>query len=236
MAELQHWRLEQKQREREWRTAVGRTGSSGRRKKPKRPLRESTILLRNPTWRGDDKLPSRGRTGAVLLRRAGFYVGSGLISFPFEDHETGKIKTMFMVQPGDDVKISTVKAGTPDAAHFNATVVDVFKSGMSEYDSTSCSATSNNCRKFAGMIDPDDRRAGDHDRSRSSSRTIDRRRQGRRAVAGRVSAAGLYSVRTWEQKQGAAAGGRRGRIGHSQRAVVSDHRGCRLRHSGDLLT
>ena len=43
---------------------------------------------------------------------------------------------MEMVQPGDTVKISTVTASLPpNPCRFLATVVDVFKSGMSEYDS-----------------------------------------------------------------------------------------------------
>ena len=41
-----------------------------------------------------------------------------------------------MVQPGDDVTISTVSVSRPpEGRNFNATVVDIFKSGMSEYDS-----------------------------------------------------------------------------------------------------
>ena len=41
------------------------------------------------------------------------YVGAGLVSYPYRDPETGKMKTMKMAQPGDDVKISTVTAGRP---------------------------------------------------------------------------------------------------------------------------
>ncbi|GIS62386.1 MAG: hypothetical protein CM1200mP2_46110 [Planctomycetaceae bacterium] len=41
-----------------------------------------------------------------------------------------------MVLSGEDVRITTVSAGRPpEPRHFTATVVDVFKSGMSEYDS-----------------------------------------------------------------------------------------------------
>src|SRR5690606_36372146 len=39
---------------------------------------------------------------------ARLYAGIGLISFPVKDAETGTTRTMMMVQPGDDVKISTV--------------------------------------------------------------------------------------------------------------------------------
>jgi len=64
------------------------------------------------------------------------YVGVGLVSYPNVDPVTGKVKTLMFVQPGDDVKLSTVNTGVPpEPVHFNATVVDFFKSGMSEYDS-----------------------------------------------------------------------------------------------------
>ena len=68
------------------------------------------------------------------------YVGLGLISVPhvIKDPQTGKTRTVttMMLEPGEDVRFTTVTVGNPDAARFAATVVDVFKSGMSEYDST----------------------------------------------------------------------------------------------------
>jgi lipoprotein-releasing system permease protein len=68
------------------------------------------------------------------------YVGLGLISVPHvvRDPRTGKTRTVttMLLEPGEDVRFTTVTVGTPDAARFAATVVDVFKSGMSEYDST----------------------------------------------------------------------------------------------------
>ena len=83
------------------------------------------------------------------------YLGVGLVSFPYEDGQTGEVKTNMMVQPGDDVRISTVTAGRPPApAHFYATVVDVFKSGMSEYDSSLVFCNLEHLQKVRGMIDP----------------------------------------------------------------------------------
>lgn len=64
------------------------------------------------------------------------YIGIGLVSFPYVEKETGKTRTMMMLEPGQDVKFTTVSVGTPEPARFAATVSDVFKSGMSEYDST----------------------------------------------------------------------------------------------------
>jgi lipoprotein-releasing system permease protein len=63
------------------------------------------------------------------------YVGAGLISFPYKERETGKTRTMYMAKEGEDVLFTTIKVGQPQPISFKATIVDVFKSGMSEYDS-----------------------------------------------------------------------------------------------------
>lgn len=63
------------------------------------------------------------------------FVGDGLAKYMQQDPETQQQRTYEMIRPGDDVKISTVTAGTPSPVHFDATIVDTFKTGMSEYDS-----------------------------------------------------------------------------------------------------
>ena len=40
--------------------------------------------------------------------RARAYIGAQLVSFQYEDKEAKKVKTVMMIQPGDDVKLSTV--------------------------------------------------------------------------------------------------------------------------------
>ena len=129
------------------------------------------------------------------------YVGLGLISFPAEDPNTGKVQTLLMVRPGDDVKVSTVTAGRPpQAVHFNATVVDIFKSGMSEYDSNLVFCNLEYLQKVRGMIDPTtDSRAVTSIQIKlkqyaDSKQVVDRLQS--------VFPAGVYTVRTWEQKQG----------------------------------
>ena len=129
------------------------------------------------------------------------YIGMGLISFPFEDPKTGRVKMIMMVQPGDDVKISTVNAGRPPkAVHFNATVVDVFKSGMSEYDSTLVFCNLEYLQEMRGMIDPTTGK-----RSITSIQIKLKNYENAGEVVKKLRAAfppGLYTVRTWEQKQG----------------------------------
>ena len=64
------------------------------------------------------------------------YVACNLVSYQYRHGETGKMQTAMLLHPGEDVKLTTVTTGTPEPARFAATVVDIFKSGMSEYDST----------------------------------------------------------------------------------------------------
>ncbi len=128
-------------------------------------------------------------------------IGIGLISFPYEDKKTGRVKTRMMIRPGDDVKISTVTAGRPPApAHFFATMVDGFKSGMSEYDSNLVFCNLEKLQKVRGMIDPTSGvRAITSIQIKlkdfADSDEVVRRLKGAFPL-------GVYSVRTWEQKQG----------------------------------
>jgi lipoprotein-releasing system permease protein len=134
-------------------------------------------------------------TGELLPGR--LYVGQGLISFL--DDDAGR--TVMMAQPGDDVKISTVTAGRPpEPAHFNATIVDVFKSGMSEYDSSLIFCNLEYLQQVRGMIDP-----STGSRAFTSIQIKLKDYRDADEVVQRLKAAfppGMYSVRTWEQKQG----------------------------------
>jgi len=139
----------------------------------------------------DAAAPDRGR----------LYVGAGLISFQYEDKETNTLKTKPMIQPGDNVKISTVNAGRPpDAVHFDATVVDVFRSGMSEYDSSLVFVNLDYLQEVRGMVDPT---TGARSITTIQIKLKDFADADK--VVERLRSAfppGLYTVRTWEQKQG----------------------------------
>lgn len=133
-------------------------------------------------------------------QRARLYVGAGLVEFVYTDEETGQTKVMRIVQPGEDVMISTVSAGRPEPVRFHATVVDIFKSGMSEYDGNLVFCNLEELQKVRGMIDP---QTGDGAVTsiQVKLKNYDRAPE----VVKRLSAAlppGLFSVRTWEQKQG----------------------------------
>ncbi|MFM9963491.1 MAG: ABC transporter permease [Planctomycetaceae bacterium] len=131
---------------------------------------------------------------------ARLYCGAGLIEFVYYDEETKQSKVMRIVRPGDDVMISTISAGRPEPVRFHATVVDVFKSGMSEYDSNLVFCNLEELQKVRGMIDPETK-DGAITSIQIKLKNYDRSAE----VVRRLQAAlppGLFSVRTWEQKQG----------------------------------
>jgi lipoprotein-releasing system permease protein len=133
------------------------------------------------------------------------YVGAGLIRYPYEDPKTGKVHMIDMVSPGDDVTISTVTAGRPpNPVHFGATIVDVFKCGMSEYDSNLVFCNLSELQHERAMIDPDHENDPDHKAITSIQiklkPSVDSREVIERLQA--VFPPGLYTIKTWEQKQG----------------------------------
>jgi lipoprotein-releasing system permease protein len=151
----------------------------------------------------NDDEPAKGNEDPAAPLPARVYLGYQLVSFQYEDKETKKPQTVMMVEPGDDVKLSTVSVGPPEPRHFNATVVDIFKSGMSEYDSNLVFVNLDQLQKFRGMVVPPD----DPDGVRSITTIQIKLKDFKDAktVADRLRAAfppNMYAVRTWEQKQG----------------------------------
>lgn len=139
-------------------------------------------------------------------RPARVYVGVGLISIPVRDPETGQTRTMMMVAPGEDVRFTTVTAGTPPgAARFAATVVDVFKSGMSEYDANLVFVNLEELQFARKMLLTEER--GDWTKGSVTSVQIrlhdyDDAPQVARLLLGGLPTNEQFLVRTWEQEQG----------------------------------
>lgn len=148
---------------------------------------------------------SHGEEPAVAVdpaapQRMRLYVGAGLVEYVYIDEETGKTKVMRIIRPGEDVMISTVSAGRPEPVRFHATVVDVFKSGMSEYDGNLVFCNLEELQKVRGMIDPRTQ-DGAVTTIQIKLKNYDRAAE----IVKRLTTAlppGLFSVRTWEQKQG----------------------------------
>ena len=131
------------------------------------------------------------------------YIGAGLISFPHKDEQSGEMRTVFMVRPGNDVKITTATAGIPTGAYFDATVVDVFQSGMSEYDSNFVFCNLEHLQKVRKMIRTNE--DGSESRAITSVqiRLKDYRDSDKVVELLRTEfTPDRYTVRTWEQKQG----------------------------------
>ncbi len=69
--------------------------------------------------------------------------------------DNGNVKDYFFVQPGDDVQVSFPSAGNPPKPlHASFTVVDLYESKMSEYDSTFAFVPLRTLQELRNMIDP----------------------------------------------------------------------------------
>lgn len=96
-----------------------------------------------------DKAPVDPGTPAA----ARVFLGAQIAGYDIPDPETGKRRRVNLVQPGDDVIITTVRSSTPpEPSSFPATVVDTFQSGMSEYDGNLVLMNIEELQKSRGMI------------------------------------------------------------------------------------
>jgi lipoprotein-releasing system permease protein len=133
---------------------------------------------------------------------ARLFVGAGLIGYPCKDEETGRTELKLIVRPGEDVILSTIGTGNPAPARFNATIVDVFKSGMSEFDSTLVFCPIEELQRVRGMINP---QTGQGDVTMLKIKLKDYETAG--LVVQRLRQAShkfppqLFQIYTWEQKR-----------------------------------
>ena len=101
---------------------------------------------------GEDGTTAESEEDPGQLQKGRLYVGVGLATYLSIDPETKESKTYNMIRPGDDVRITTYSAGTPAPKYFVATVVDTFKTGMSEYDSNLVYCNLEQLHEVRGMI------------------------------------------------------------------------------------
>lgn len=138
------------------------------------------------------------------------YIGAGLVSFPYKDKSTGKTHVMYMVKPGQDVNLTTIKTGKPEPANFKATVTDIFKSGMSEYDSNLVYCNLEQLQLARGMLfSPDPTKPEENldwkDGAVTSLQIKLKDYNDAGEVVRRLRSGlepGTFQVRTWEEKQG----------------------------------
>ncbi len=87
-------------------------------------------------------------------QHTGIVLGISIGSMRFRDPD-GEIRDLFFVRPGDDVTVALPGAGTPPRAIDQSfTVVDLYESKMSEYDSTFAFVPLEKLQQVRGMIDP----------------------------------------------------------------------------------
>jgi lipoprotein-releasing system permease protein len=127
---------------------------------------------------------------------ARIYLGEGIVSFQAEDPKTGKRHKVMMVEPGDDVILSTVTSGkSPDITKFYATVVDSFRSGMNEYDTSIVLMNLEELQKNRGM------------HLNNAITSIHIRLKDYKDAPAAIKALntafppGLVTIKTWEEKQ-----------------------------------
>ncbi len=145
-----------------------------------------------------------------VSQRAVVLVGASLVSYPEKNRLTGETDVRILVRPGEDITLSTLKAGTPQPVSFKATVVDLFKCGMSEYDSNIVFMNLEQMQKARGMlIPPDPTHPNDNlDWKKGSVTAIqiklkDYSKAPLVVQRLREELAGMgVSVETWEQQQG----------------------------------
>ncbi|MBL8819671.1 MAG: FtsX-like permease family protein [Planctomyces sp.] len=131
--------------------------------------------------------------------RARLYLGEGIVSFQVRDPDTGRMEKMMMVNPGDDVILSTMTSGRPpEVVKFSATVVDTFRSGMNEFDTSIVLMNIDELQRNRGMIaEGVDHITSIHIRLKNYDDA--------KEVVSRLKAAfppGQVNIRTWEDKQG----------------------------------
>jgi lipoprotein-releasing system permease protein len=134
------------------------------------------------------------------------YVGSSLVSFPYKT-KTGETETITMVNPGEDIKLSTIKVGAPDVVGFPVTVCDLFQSGMSEYDSQLVFCNLEVLQKMRGMLvqapgEPLDWRQGSVTTIQIKLKDYADAPLVMERLKSGLLPLGHFQVRSWEQKQG----------------------------------
>ncbi|MEZ6060714.1 MAG: ABC transporter permease [Planctomycetaceae bacterium] len=171
-------------------------------------LAESAAPAPPPVF-ADDPFPEhvpggQAPNGAPLAAR--IYIGDGLVSFLAEDPRTGKSEKHYMKKPGEDIIITTMTAGTPPTpVSFQATVVDLFRSGMSEYDGNLVLMNLDELQKVRGMVRRENGLVVPGSEAITSIQIKLKNYDDAEEVVRRLQAAflpGEVSVRTWEAKQG----------------------------------
>ncbi len=137
------------------------------------------------------------------LRDIQIIPGAGLTQYFIPDEKTGKLELVEIIKAGDDANIATPNSALPPELKSAAvSLVDIFKSGMSEYDSKLVFVNLKGLQKLRGMLLST---AADDEKGAITSVQI-KLKDGADSdkVVAKLKAAlppVFYSVRTWEDQQ-----------------------------------
>lgn len=154
-----------------------------------RPTRPDPFAARQPEPEGEEFDPAQeAHTGLIL----------GIAIPSFRGHDG---RDHFLTLPGQDVKITVPTAGQqPKASTAFFTIVDLYESKMSEYDSTFVFAPMRRVQELRGMIDPT---SGVANVTAIQIKLKDERDgETVRDLLRKAFAPGFYNVQTWRDKQG----------------------------------
>ncbi len=88
-------------------------------------------------------------------QHTGIILGMAIANRKVIDQETNEVRDVFLLRPGDDVRVTLPTAGeNPAPVAENCTVVDFYQSNMHEYDSTFAFMSLRRLQQLRGMIDP----------------------------------------------------------------------------------
>jgi lipoprotein-releasing system permease protein len=143
----------------------------------------------------DGKVPSPAPWVTAPKIPHGVIVGNLLASIRIKNKETGKTDEFYLLNPGDEVTITTVRGGKLAPAYDHFLVVDYFKSEMSEYDSNYVFVPLAYLQELRGMPDRVTSlqiRLKDYDKD--GNLVVERLKQ--------IFPTSFYLIDTWEGRQG----------------------------------
>lgn len=103
---------------------------------------------------GANSLPPENVFDEMKEQHTGIVLGIAITSVRHRNAD-GKVHDFFLARPGDDVQITFPNSGQPPKAVSDKfTIVDLYESKMSEYDSTFAFVPLSKLQDLRGMIDP----------------------------------------------------------------------------------
>jgi len=105
--------------------------------------------------RRNEELPAVKPFDEMNEQYTGVILGISIACHRGRDPETDEIRDFFLSKPGDDLQITLPSSGAPPKPVMgNFTVVDLYESKMSEYDSSFVFMPLSKLQSMRGMIDP----------------------------------------------------------------------------------